>query len=133
MDDFIFDIRQEDGSIASAEDPFIWYNQKQEWFYALIKDFTGSITGSEPGLAILVSEDGLDWRVPGTGQSFLTKEIRFKYGTVIQVSNLERPQLLLDERGNPRVIYAACSIEAVGNKRDGSTFNVHIPLKNPDH
>ena len=133
MDDFIFDIRQEDGSIASAEDPYVWYNEKQELFCALIKDFTGSITGGEPGLAILTSENGLEWRVPETGKSFLKKEIRFTDGSIIKVSNLERPQLLLDDLGYPLVLYAACSIEPVGNKRDGSTFNVHIPLLRPDH
>ena len=128
LDDFIFDIRQDDGSIASAEDPFVWYDEKQELFYALIKDFTGRITGSEPGLAILTSEDGMDWKVPETNQGFIKKEIRFRDGKVIQVSNLERPQLLLDGQGIPQVLYAACSIEPVGNKRDGSTFNVHISL-----
>jgi hypothetical protein len=133
LDDFIFDIRNDDGSIASAEDPYVWYNEKNELFYALIKDFTGRITGSEPGLAILSSPDGIDWRIPETGRSYLGKQIRFTDGSILNVSNLERPQLLLDESGMPRVLYAACSIESVGNKRDGSTFNVHIPLLNPGH
>ena len=128
LNDFIFDIRNEDGSIASAEDPYVWYNKKQGLFYALIKDFTGRITGGEPGLAILSSLDGIDWKVPETDRGYLKKEIKFKDGTIIKVNNLERPQLLLDDQGIPRVLYAACSIEPVGNKRDGSTFNVHIPL-----
>jgi hypothetical protein len=129
QDDFVFDIRNADGTLASAEDPFVWYNQKRGSFYAIIKDFNGSITGSEPGLAILASEDGLDWRVPPSGGGYLIKELRFRDGRIIRVSNLERPQLLLDDRGMPRVLYAACSIEPAGNKRDGSTFNVHIPLQ----
>jgi hypothetical protein len=132
LDDFIFDIRNDDGSIASAEDPYVWYNEKQELFYALIKDFSGRITGIESGLAILSSSDGIHWRVPAKGKAFLKKQIRFTDGTVLKVNNLERPQLLLDDRGMPRVLYAACSIEPVGNKRDGSTFNVHIPL-NANH
>ena len=132
LDEFIFDVRQDDGSIASAEDPYVWYNQEHKSFYALIKDFTGSITGSGPGLAILTSDDGIEWRIPETGQGYLKKEIRFTDGSVLKVSNLERPQLLLDDQGMPLVLYAACSIEAVGNKRDGSTFNVHIPLRNPN-
>jgi hypothetical protein len=98
-------------------------------FYALIKDFSGRITGTEPGLAILESEDGLEWKVPEHGSSILKKELLFEDGKRIKLNNLERPQLLLDKSGNPLVLYAACSIEPVGQKKDGSTFNVHIPLR----
>lgn len=129
QDDFVFDIRNEDGTIASAEDPFVWYNREHKYFYALIKDFSGKITGSEPGLAVLRSEDGLDWEIPENGTVAIRKEIIFTNGDTLAVKNLERPQLLLDEKDNPLVLYAACSVEPVGSKRDGTTFNVHIPLK----
>ena len=128
-DEFIFDIHNEDGSIASAEDPFVWYNKRHKKFYAIIKDFSGKITGAEPGLAILVSQDGIDWRIPEKGISMIRKEIYLENGDSIKVNNLDRPQLLLDKFGNPLVLYAACSFEPVGNKRDGTTFNVHIPLR----
>jgi len=131
QENFIFDIRNEDGTIASAEDPFVWYNRKNKMFYAIIKDFSGKITGDEPGLAILFSVDGMDWRVPKNGSGMIKKEIYLESGDTVKVNNLERPQLLLDKRGNPLVLYAACSIEPVGNKRDGTTFNVHIPFKKP--
>ena len=131
QDDFIFDIRNEGGTIASAEDPFVWYNRKHKLFYAIIKDFSGRITGTEPGLAILSSEDGLDWRIPENGANSIRKGIVFSNGDTIKVKNLERPQLLLDKYGNPQVLFAACSVEPVGNKRDGTTFNVHIPLRQP--
>ena len=77
QDDFIFDIRNKDGTIASAEDPFVWYNRKHKLFYAIIKDFSGRITGTEPGLAILSSEDGLDWRIPENGANSIRKGIVF--------------------------------------------------------
>jgi len=128
QDHFVFDIRNEDGTIASAEDPFVWYNRKHEQFYALIKDFSGKITGSEPGLAILSSIDGLEWHLPENGTGIIRKEITFSNGDTVRVKNLERPQLLLDQHDHPLVLYAACSVEPVGNKRDGTTFNVHIPL-----
>ncbi len=131
QDQFIFDIRNKDGTIASAEDPFVWYNNKHRLFYAIIKDFSGRITGGEPGLAMLCSEEGVDWKIPQQGTGSISKEIVFKNGDTIKVSNLERPQLLLDQHGNPQVLYAACSIEPVGAKRDGSTFNVHIPFRSP--
>jgi len=129
QDEFVFDIRNEDGTIASAEDPFVWYNRKHKRFYAIIKDFSGKITGSEPGLAILSSMDGINWKIPEGGTVFIRKEIIFSNGDTIQVKNLERPQLLLDRKDNPLVLYAACSVEPVGSKRDGTTFNVHIPLR----
>ena len=128
-DEFIFDIRNENGTIASAEDPFVWYNKREKLFYAIIKDFSGRITGSEPGLAILYSTDGMDWKIPEKESGFIKKEIYLKDGSSVKVNHLERPQLLLDNHGLPQVLYAACSFEPVGNKRDGSTFNIHIPLR----
>ena len=59
----------------------------------------------------------------------MKKELVLNTGDTLSVKNLERPQLLLDEKGNPLVLYAACSLGNVGNKKDGSTFNVHIPLR----
>ena len=127
LDNFVFDIETDNGTLASAEDPFVWYHKKHRKFYAMIKDFSGKITGSVPGLAILESKDGISWE-RGSGTTIIEKKLAFEDGSVLEVSNLERPQLLIDKKGNPLVLYAACSVEAVGAKRDGSTFNVHIPL-----
>jgi len=125
---FVFDIRKEDGTLASGEDPYVWYHRDHGKFYAVLKDFTGKITGKDPGLALLESEDGIQWTRPKQA-FFMQKEVVLSTGDTIQVKNLERPQLLLDEHGNPLVLYAACSLDNVGGKRDGSTFNVHIPLQ----
>jgi len=57
------------------------------------------------------------------------KELILRTGDTIKVDRLERPQLLLNENGNPLVLYAACSIEDLNAKSDGSSFNVQIPLK----
>ncbi len=127
QDTFVFDVPLTDGRLASAEDPYVWYDRGRDRFYAILKDFSGSITGREPGLALFNSRDGLDWRV-ATHPLVSLKQLTFGDGTVLPVSNLERPQLLLDEAGRPQVLYLASSIEPVGGKRDGSTFNVHIPL-----
>jgi len=128
-DDFIFNIKNDDGTIASAEDPYVWYHSKYGRFYALIKDFSGRITGSEPGLAVLQSDDGINWKRLPEGSSLIRKELLFADGDTIKVSHLERPQLLIDKQGNPLVLYAACSFEPAGNKKDGTTFNVQIPIK----
>lgn len=127
MDDFVFDIRLENGKIASAEDPYVWYHKKLNRFYAVIKDFTGKITGSKPGLAILVSADGINWQKP-VNSLFMKKELLFANVQRLDVSNLERPQLLINKGGSPSVLYCACSVEPVRDKKDGSTFNVQISI-----
>ena len=78
-----------------------------------------------PGLE---SYDGIKWAKPANSL-FMKKRLIFNSGDTINVRHLERPQLLIDKDGNPLVIYAACSLGSVGKKKDGSTFNVHIPLK----
>ncbi|MDC6362375.1 MULTISPECIES: glycoside hydrolase family protein [Flavobacteriaceae] len=127
-DDFVFDIKDKNGKISSAEDPYVWYHQKHKRFYAVFKDFTGNITGKEPGLAVLESLDGLDWTKPESS-FFMAKEVILKNSDTIKVHHLERPQLLLDDIGNPLVLYGACSLINVGPRKDGSSFNVQIPLK----
>jgi len=127
LDDFVFDIRTEDRKIASAEDPYVWFDKKSNKFYAVIKDCTGKITGSKPGLAVLVSSEGINWQKPAHSL-FMKKELLFPDGQRLDVSNLERPQLLIIGDGLPSVLYCACSVEPVRDKKDGSTFNVQISL-----
>lgn len=131
-DNFVFDIRNEDGTIASGEDPFVWYQPTQKKFYVVLKDFTGKITAGKPGLAILESQDGIKWK-RAANSFFMKKQIILKSGDTIKVANLERPQLLINKNGNPRVLYSACSLGSVGRKTDGSTFNVQISLRNKNH
>ena len=63
-DHIVFDIKLENGKIASAEDPYVWYHKTHKIFYAIFKDFSGRITEGEPGLAILKSFDGIAWQKP---------------------------------------------------------------------
>jgi len=129
LDNLVFEIKMPDGKLASAEDPFVWYNNKHQIFYSVFKDFSGQFTEDKPGLAILQSHDGLNWTKPANS-FFMKKKLLLANGDTIKVSNLERPQFLIDDSGNPMVLYAACSLGPVGNKKDGSTFNVHIKLEN---
>ena len=127
-DHFVFDIRNDDSTIASGEDPYVWYHNKHEKFYVLLKDFTGRITEGKPGLALLESMDGITWTKP-ENPFFMKKEVVLSTSDTIHVNRLERPQLLLDKDGNPLVLYAACSIVDIGSRTDGVSFNVHIPLE----
>jgi hypothetical protein len=127
LDTFVFDVQLGDGRLASAEDPYVWYDRGRDRFYAILKDFSGRITGTEPGLALFTSQDGLAWRVASHPLGS-PRQLVFEDGTRLPVHNLERPQLLFDEIGRPQVLYLACSVEPVRGKRDGTTFNVHVPL-----
>lgn len=127
-DHFVFDIRNEDGTIASGEDPYVWYHKSHEKFYVVLKDFSGRITEGKPGLAILESLDGIKWVKPNNS-FFMKKQIVLNTGDTIKMNRLERPQLLIDEQGDPKVLYCASSLVDVNSRKDGVSFNVHIPLK----
>ena len=127
-DNFVFDIDDGTGQKVSAEDPYVWFHKKDNCFYAVVKDFTGKLTKSEPGLAMLKSVDGIHWEL-ATQPLFMKKELKLKDGSLLKVANLERPQILLDKNDDPLVLFAACSVEPCGNKTDGSTFNVQIPIR----
>lgn len=127
-DNFVFDFMDPTGKIASTEDPYVWYHTEHQKFYSVVKDFSGLITEGKPGLALLESLDGIKWTKP-PNPFFMKKEVVLNSGDTIKVNRLERPQLLINENGNPKVLYAACSIVDINPRQDGASFNVHIPLE----
>lgn len=128
LDEEVFVVETSEGEKLSAEDPYVWYNSNDKLFYAIFKDFTGRFTKDEPCLAIMYSEDGITWKLP-ENSLFMRKELKLANGELLKVNRLERPQLLLDDTGNPIVLFAACAIKDVNGRKDGGSFNVQIPLK----
>ncbi|WP_242203095.1 glycoside hydrolase family protein [Aestuariivivens insulae] len=128
LDPYVFDIKMDDGSIASAEDPYVWYHNQHEKFYVVFKDFTGKITNAVPGLAVLESNDGIIW-TKTQNPLFMKKQLILNNGDTIKVDRLERPQLLIDDNGFPTTLYCASALVNVNNRKDGSSFNVQIPLE----
>lgn len=128
LDEFVFDFRMDDNRLVSAEDPYVWYSGKYSKFFAVIKDFSGWLGGVQNGLAVLESGDGIEWSIP-ENSLFMKREVILADGTILPVVHLERPQLLLDERGIPLVLYAACAMESPYGKSTHNSFNVHIPLE----
>ena len=126
--DFMFDIKLEDGSLASAEDPYVWYSHKYQSYFAIIKDFSGKITGSLPGLAILESTDGFNWK-RHENAPYIPLEAKLINGETITLNRLERPQLLFDDSGNPLTLFCAASIIPIQRDQQGFSFNIHIPLE----
>lgn len=127
LDEPVFHLEGATGKL-SAEDPYVWYHETDHCFYAIFKDFNGQFTKGEPCLAIMSSIDGIHWTLP-QHSLFMKKQLLLPDGTVVKVKRLERPQLLLDETGNPQVLYAACAVDDVNPKVNGGSFNVQIKIK----
>lgn len=127
----VFTIKTEDGKKLSAEDPYVWYHRGDKMFYAIFKDFTGAFTKSEPALAIMQSRDGIEWELP-ENSLFMKREVILASTGKLPVHSLERPQLLLDSEDNPIALFAACAVDNMFGKKDGVTFNIHIPLESID-
>lgn len=125
--DPILIIEKENGNIAMAEDPFIWFNKQRNLFYALVRDFKGDITGHGHSMALFKSTDGISWFL---ANNVLASNLIVKWENGIQtkMDRLERPQLLLDENGEPQVLYCASAFESPAQE-NGHSFNIHIPLK----
>jgi hypothetical protein len=59
----------------------------------------------------------------------MKKQVVLQSGDSIKVNRLERPQLLIGSNGDPKVLYAACSIININPTKKGESFNVQIPLR----
>lgn len=112
------------GESFPAEDPYIWFDTPGDCYYGLVKDFKGFFTGAGASLALLCSQDGIDWN-PAPHALATTLEIPWQDGFEA-VHRLERPQVWLRD-GQPAVLFvAACRDES-------HSFNVHIPLEGITH
>ena len=128
LDREVFTVETADGHKSSAEDPYVWYCGRDSAFYAIFKDFTGAFTQGEPCLAVMRSDDGIDWELPDTSL-FMKKELLLPSGDTPKVARLERPQLLTNAQGVVLVLYCACAVSEVNGRKDGGSFNVQIRLK----
>ena len=106
----------------SVEDPGMWYQDDR--FYAVVKDYQGYFTKAGEGTtAFFESFDGIDWNVSKEHPLAFKREITLEDGTVQTFSNLERPQIWM-ENGKPKVMLCAAKY----NLNDTNTYNIQIPL-----
>lgn len=101
------------------EDPFVWHDGKR--FRMLAKDMTGEITGELHAGAAFESDDGINWRCLGKGYS---RTIRNENGGEFRFGSLERPQLLLNEHGEPEYLFAAVADGPGGFRNAAHTWNI---------
>jgi hypothetical protein len=120
----------------ASEDPYLWYDKKRKRFYAIAKYFSskGKPDTEFGSLILLTSSTGKDWTM---ANSYMVspRKLSFSNGSEVKLSNLERPCLLFDKKGNMQALFAAASVKNPYNEKtkqvkpEENTFNVHIPLQ----
>jgi predicted heme/steroid binding protein len=110
-----------------VEDPFVWHDGTH--FNMLAKDISGTITGEANSGVSLVSDDGISWDVADIPQGY-SKQVSFEDGRCCLLGCLERPQLLLDDSGQPKCFFAAAA-DGPGHFRKAlNTWTIAIPVSN---
>lgn len=113
-----------------AEDPYIWYDNKVDRYFAIVRDVIDLFTGKDSGrLALMTSEDAIVWK-PAKHPKVLPPILHWSNGSTYdgRESSVERPFLYRDEAGTPRLLFGAFGIRK-GNLRREHSFNGRIPLK----
>jgi hypothetical protein len=112
-----------------AEDPFIWYDKSQDKYYAITRDVIGQFTGDSGGLAMLQSDDAINWG-PVEHPQVVPMHLQWADGTVLDkaASHVERPFLYFDNKGKPLLLFGAMAEKQNGIERAHS-FNVRIPFR----
>lgn len=107
-----------------AEDPFIFHSAKYgNRYYAVARDVVGTFSGSEGGICLFQSADGLDWK-PAAHPKVLGSQFLLSGGSK-STFKLERPALLIED-GEPTHLFGTTD----GYLKDGKiSSNVQIPLR----
>ena len=107
----------------SIEDPGLFYYKDK--CYCLVKDMRGYFTGTnEKSMALFYSDDELcDFKPCEDFPLASDRTVKFTDGTSMQMSNLERPQVYIED-GKPKVLCCAVAED----KEWTITYNVQIPL-----
>jgi hypothetical protein len=114
---------------CEAEDPCFWYDRQRDRYYAIMKDYSRQHRDLSPqfgALALMTSVRGFgDWK-PASHRLVSLREFTDSGDRKHELANLERPELLFDDRGNPICLYAAAREQdlAAGHP----SFNLHFAI-----
>lgn len=113
-----------------VEDPYIW--QSGDHFEMLAKDWTG-MTGESGAGVHAWSADMVHWQLMPRPQAY-SRRVRWDDGTETEQGHLERPQLLVEEDGQPTHLYLATGdgppgFESMKQTAMTRTWNMVIPLQ----
>lgn len=121
----IFEQQEGDKEHMIAEDPYVWSQEGK--YYALVTDIKGVFTGEKGAIALMESDNGLDWK-KAKHPKVLPSKILKDDGTKTEYK-IERPQLLIED-AVPSFLFGALGITVNGIHR-GHACNIRIPLKLP--
>jgi len=108
-----------------CEDPFIWHNG--DFFEVIMKDLTGNITGEWHAGVHGYSKDGIHWEIAPQPKAYSRTVVWDNGDTTVQGS-FERPQLMVNENGEPTHLFAATADGPGGFRNAKNTWNMVIPL-----
>jgi hypothetical protein len=103
-------VRQGDGPVVDPgdglriEDPCIWHDGER--YQMVCKDLTGQIAGEFHAAIHLWSTDARNWQIADEPKAW-SRELQWDDGTTTTQGSIERPFILLDEKGEPAWLFAA--------------------------
>lgn len=109
-----------------CEDPFVWWNGQR--YEVIMKDLTGNITGEWHAGVHGYSDDGINWKIADPPKAYSRTVLWSNGDTTIQGS-FERPQLLINEKGEPTHLFAATADGSGGFRNASKTWCMVRPLK----
>ncbi|MBE5742384.1 MAG: hypothetical protein E7360_03570 [Clostridiales bacterium] len=125
----LFDFFNEDFHI---EDPYIWYDGERKKFCLIAKDDVknGSygVTGEWGNGFYAESDDCINFEIPDDPTVY-TRKVKWADGRETVQGNLERPSLLLDDRGKPTHIFCATGDGGVPYSFENETYIVCLNLE----
>lgn len=119
-------------STMLAEDPYVWV--QDGWICAVVKDWRGKISGTS-GISFvrgkMQADNTVQWIIPKDAR-VAQKEIRWDDGISTKLNRIERPSILVNEKGQPTHLFVAASVKKPG-KGPGADlatlpFNLCLPL-----
>jgi hypothetical protein len=107
-----------------AEDPFIWFSRRYgNRYYAVARDVVGKFSGSEGGIALFESPDGLNWK-SSSHSKVLGSQYPWADGS-LSITRLERPAILFDGE-TPVALFGAADGYGVEGR---ISSNIQFPLQ----
>ncbi len=115
-----------------AEDPYVWV--QDGWICAVVKDWQGKISGTS-GISFvrgkMQADNTVQWSIPAHA-SVAQKEISWDDGRTTKLHRIERPSILINEKGRPTHLFAAASVKRPGKGPEielaALPFNLCLPL-----
>jgi hypothetical protein len=109
-----------------CEDPFVWWNGQR--YEVIMKDLTGNITGEWHAGVHGYSDDGINWKIADPPKAY-SRTVLWSNGDTTVQGSFERPQLLINEKGEPTHLFAATADGSGGFRNATKTWCIVRAMK----